>query len=50
MDEDDDGHTHTALREAEEEVGLQPDNVTVWGKMPQVPGKVGNVYICQYSS
>ena len=30
-DEDDEGPTHTALREAEEEIGLGPDHVTILG-------------------
>ena len=40
MDDNDDGHTHTALREAEEEIGLKPDQVDVWTELLPVPGKV----------
>ncbi len=36
VDADDDGPVHTALREAQEEIGLDPDGVDVFGTLPEL--------------
>jgi 8-oxo-dGTP pyrophosphatase MutT (NUDIX family) len=41
-DRDDEGPEHTALREAEEETGLDPDGVDVVGRLPSLFVPVGN--------
>ncbi len=36
VDADDEGPVHTALREAQEEIGLEPDGVDVFGTLPEL--------------
>lgn len=37
--------TETALREANEEVGLKPESVEVWGSIPGIPDKFGKMCV-----
>jgi len=37
--------TETALREANEEVGLKSENVEVWGSIPGIPDKFGKMCV-----
>ena len=49
-DETDEHMLSTALREAEEEIGLRGDDVDIWGQMKPVPGKVLNRIWCCFCS
>ena len=33
------------MREAEEEIGLQPEAISTWGVLPAIPGKVSGLGI-----
>ena len=37
--------TETALREANEEVGLKPESVEIWGSIPGIPDKFGKMCV-----
>ena len=42
-EEGDNSLVPTALREAEEELGIPPSKVDVWGKLPRLPDRVSPV-------